>query len=55
MDHDQLNKTILKAFFPEFLTLFQPDLAQHIRLDTVQFLEQEIFTDLPVGEKRFLM
>ena len=54
MNHDQLSKTIVKAFFAEFLTLFQPDLAQHLSLDTVQFLEQELFTDLPLGEKKLL-
>jgi hypothetical protein len=54
MDHDQLSKTILKAFLGEFLTLFQPDVAQQIALETVQFLEQELFTDLPMGEKQLL-
>ena len=54
MDHDQLSKTILKAFFAEFLSLFVPEMAQHLALETAQFLEQELFTDLPQGKKQIL-
>ena len=54
MDHDQLIKTILIAFFTEFLDLFLPELAQEIDAASVQFLDKETFTALPLGEKKIL-
>ncbi len=54
MDHDQLSKTILTAFFGEFIELFQKALVQAIHVDTTQFLDKETFTDLPLGEKKIL-
>ncbi len=54
MDHDQLIKTILAAFFVEFLELFYPELAQEIKVDSTQFFDKETFTDLPLGEQEIL-
>ena len=54
VDHDQIFKTLLKAFFREFLELFLPEEAQAIDFRRVEFLEQETFTDLPSGRRKQL-
>jgi hypothetical protein len=54
MDHVQLIKTILTAFFAEFMDLFQKALAQEIHAESAQFLDKETFTDLPLGERKVL-
>ena len=57
-DHDQLIKTLLKTFFREYLELFLPDLAAQLLLDDpdhpVMFLDKELFTDFPTGDRRHL-
>ncbi len=50
--HDHLFKELLRAFFPEFLELFAPKVAERIDFSSVRFLEQEVFTDLPDGDSR---
>ena len=52
IDHDQLFKQLLNAFFLEFLDLFAPELASNIDRDRLKFLPQEYFTDLIEGERR---
>lgn len=52
MAKDQLFKELLRVFFREFLELFFPVIATRLRFDTVQFLEQEVFTDFPEGDPR---
>jgi predicted transposase YdaD len=52
VSHDQLFKDVLRAFFPQFLQIFFPDIAASIDLDGVSFRESEIFTDVPEGERR---
>ena len=52
MDHDQLFKELLQAFFREFMELFFSDVAMRLDFDRVTFLNQEAFTDTPVGERR---
>lgn len=49
--HDRLFKELLKTFFVEFLELFFPSLLAEIDTSYLEFLEQEIFTDLKSGEK----
>ena len=53
-DHDQIFKTLLKEFFSEFIELFLPHVASEIDFDSVEFLEQEFFTDINNGRKRLL-
>jgi hypothetical protein len=52
MSHDQLFKELLHSFFREFLELFFSDVAARLNFDTVQWLEQEFFTDFPEGDAR---
>jgi hypothetical protein len=51
IDHDRLFKELLETFFAEFIALFFPDLYQAIDLNHLNFLQQEVFTDVTVGEK----
>ena len=50
--HDQLFKQLLRAFFAEFLHLFDPETAARLDLDTIEFRDTEAFTDIPQGERR---
>ena len=52
MGHDQLFKQLLRAFCAEFLTLFDPETAARLDLDTLTFQDTEAFTDIPQGERR---
>ena len=50
--HDQLIKTVLEAFFFEFLELLDPAIAERIDPRSFETLDKEIFTDLPAGDRR---
>lgn len=52
LSYDQLYKDVIKAFFGEFLRLFDPDTAAGIDLSTLTFRDTEVFTDVPQGERR---
>ncbi len=52
MGHDQLFKQVLESFFADFLRLFAPETAARLDLSTVTFLNTEVFTDIPQGERR---
>src|SRR5579862_3079888 len=52
--HDQLFKDLLQAFFREFMELFFPEVAARLDFSEVTFLMQEVFTDIPEGERRTL-
>jgi hypothetical protein len=54
MSHDQLFKDLLQAFFQEFMELFFPMVAARLDFSEVIFFTTEAFTDIPVGERRFL-
>ena len=51
MDHDRLFKQLLTTFFVEFIELFLPELATHLKRDSIEFLDKEVFTDLTGGER----
>jgi hypothetical protein len=53
-DHDQRFKLLLKAFFAEFFQVFFPAWADRFDFSRVDWLEQEVFTDPPRGERRAL-
>ena len=53
-DHDQRFKSLLKAFFAEFFQVFFPAWADRFDFSRVDWLEQEVFTDPPRGERRSL-
>lgn len=54
IDHDRLFKELLSNFFPEFIELFFPSVSAYWERDSIQFLPQEIFTDVTKGEKKIL-
>ena len=53
-DHDQRFKSLLKVFFAEFFQVFFPAWADRFDFSRVDWLEQEVFTDPPRGERRSL-
>jgi hypothetical protein len=53
-DYDQRFKLLLKAFFAEFFQVFFPAWADCFDFARVDWLEQEVFTDPPRGERRSL-
>ncbi|QSJ21091.1 Rpn family recombination-promoting nuclease/putative transposase [Nostoc sp. UHCC 0702] len=52
IDHDRLFKELLSTFFVEFIDLFLPQVVSQIDRDSIQFLPQEVFTDVTSGEKK---
>ena len=48
--HDPLFKQLLQAFFPDFLHLFDPDMAAALDLSTVNVRDTEAFTDIPKAQ-----
>ncbi len=52
VDHDQLFKNLLQAFFREFMELFFAEEARAMDFRRVEFLDKELFTDLPRGSQR---
>ena len=54
MSHDQRFKTLIRAFFLEFLQLFFADWLHLIDLSEIEWLEQEVNTDSPDGSRHVL-
>ena len=54
MRHDHLAKTLISTFFADFLRLTLADTATRLRLGEAIFLDKEIFTDWPDGDRREL-
>ncbi|MEI3614025.1 transposase [Pseudogracilibacillus sp. SO30301A] len=52
IDHDRLFKELIQTFFQEFIEAFFPKVHAYIDFSSVTFLEQEVFTDILIGEKR---
>ncbi len=52
MDHDQLIKSLIEAFFEQLVRLFAPDAAAQMDFSRVEFLPTEQFTDPPTGGRR---
>jgi Domain of unknown function (DUF4351)/Putative transposase, YhgA-like len=51
IDHDRLFKELLTTFFVDFLKLFAPDVVAFLDVDSIEFLDKEIFTDVTAGER----
>jgi hypothetical protein len=51
-DHDQRFKTLRREFFVEFLRLFYPAWAARFDLTRLEWLDKEVFTDPPQGQRR---
>jgi len=54
IDHDQIFKQLIEAFFREFMELFCPAEARLIDFTKVEFLRKEHFTDVERGLRRRL-
>lgn len=54
IDHDQIFKRIIEAFFQDFLEPFCADEAKLIDFSRVEFLREEYFTDVERGNRRRL-
>ncbi|MEO1365986.1 MAG: DUF4351 domain-containing protein [Acidobacteriota bacterium] len=52
--HDALWKSLLQAYFPDFLEAVAPEVANQLILEERTFLDQEAFVDLPDGHKALL-
>jgi len=49
--HDQLSKSLIKIFFGDFLRLVAPALASRLEAGEATFLDKEVFTDWPAGDR----
>ncbi|MFH7028527.1 MAG: hypothetical protein ACHBN1_24830 [Heteroscytonema crispum UTEX LB 1556] len=54
IDRDRLFKELLTNFFPEFIELFFPDVSANWERDSIEFLPQEVFTDVTEGERKIV-
>lgn len=52
MPEDPIFKTLLREFLPDFLHLFFPEVAARLDFTTLQFLDREEFTEIPLGPRR---
>jgi Domain of unknown function (DUF4351) len=52
--HDQLAKDLLQNFFSDFLSLAAPAEAGRLDVGHAVFVDKQMFTDWPVGERREL-
>ena len=51
-DHDGAFKELLSTFFVEFVELFLPDVAKYLDPNSLEFLNQEVFTNVRARTKR---
>src|SRR5690554_3729997 len=54
VDHDRLFKELLTSFFQEFMKAFFPEADRMLDYSSLEFLTQEILTDLTAGEKKYI-
>ncbi len=52
MDHDQLFKELLRVCFLDFLELFLPEVLRYLDVNSLEFIEQESFSEITEGRKR---
>jgi predicted transposase YdaD len=52
MDHDRLFKELLRVCFVDFLELFLPEVLQYLDLNSLEFIEQESFSEITESQKR---
>ncbi len=51
MNHDQLFKDLLSSYFIDFLELFAPEVLRYSEPSTLEFVDKEVFADLPKGQR----
>ena len=49
--NDPLFKDLFQAFFPDLIALVAPEIAEHLLLDQRRFIDKEVFSDLPEGDR----
>jgi len=54
VDHDRLFKELITTFFAEFMALFFPEAHRCLDYAYLEFLPQEVFTDVTAGEKNIV-
>lgn len=54
VDHDRLFKELITTFFAEFMELFFPDAHRCLDYACLEFMPQEVFTDVTAGEKNIV-
>jgi hypothetical protein len=52
MSTDQLSKSLITTFFHDFVHLAAPDSARRLRPGEATFVDKEVFTDWPDGNRR---
>ncbi len=52
MDHDRLFKEVLRVCFVDFLELFLPGVLRYLDVNSIEFIEQESFSEITRGQKR---
>ncbi len=52
MDHDQLFKELLRVCFVDFLELFLPEVLEYLDVNSIEFIEQESFSEIVKDERR---
>ncbi len=50
-NHDRLFKELISTFFVEFIQLFLPEVLEYLEIDSIEFLDKEVFTDVTSGER----
>jgi predicted transposase YdaD len=51
LPHDRLFKELIQTFFAEFMEAFFPEVARWMDFSEVEFLQQDLFTDITAGEQ----
>ncbi len=51
MNHDQLFKDLLSSYFLDFLELFAPEVLRYADPASLEFVDKELFADLPDRQK----
>ncbi|MBF2017876.1 MAG: Rpn family recombination-promoting nuclease/putative transposase [Rivularia sp. T60_A2020_040] len=54
INHDRLFKELISTFFIEFIELFLTEIASDIDKNSIQFLPEEVLTDVTAGEKKVI-
>ncbi len=52
MDHDRFFKELLRVCFADFLDLFLPEVLRYLDVKSLEFIEQESFSEITESQKR---
>ncbi len=54
IDHDRHFKQLIETFFWEFIELFIPEVLAYVEKESLDFMPQEILTDITSGDKKII-